>query len=50
MLAAEAESASQSPTGSGGRTLDGAVQAFKAKYNREPTAEETARMKRALGQ
>lgn len=33
-----------------GRTLDGAVNAFKKKVGREPTAEEVARMKAALEQ
>jgi hypothetical protein len=49
MLAAEAESGPAS-SGGGGRTLEGAVNAFRKKFNREPTAEETARMKKALGQ
>lgn len=48
ILAAESES--QPAAGSSGRTLKGAKAAFRAKYNREPTAEETERMKRALGQ
>jgi len=33
-----------------GRTIEGAVEAFKAAKGRMPTAEEIARMKRALGQ
>lgn len=37
-------------SGGGGRTLEGAVEAFRKKLGREPTAEETERMRRALGQ
>lgn len=33
-----------------GRTIEGAISAFRAKYKRNPTEEETARMKAALGQ
>lgn len=34
----------------GGRTIEGAVEAFRKKLGREPTAEEIARMRKALGQ
>ncbi len=43
--------AQQAPTQqAGGRTIDGAIQAFTKRIGRAPTADEIARMKAALGQ
>lgn len=49
-LAAESESGPANKASTGGRTIEGAVDAFRKKVGREPTTEEIARMKRALGQ
>lgn len=38
------------PANRGGRTIEGAVKAFTKRLGRAPTADETARMKAALGQ
>lgn len=48
MLAAESESGPKASNG--GRTIEGAVEAFRKAKGRAPTAEEVARMKKALEQ
>lgn len=47
---AKAEMKKYEPRSQGGRTIEGAISAFKTKYKRDPSEEEIARMKAALGQ